>query len=109
VKLKDQFGGMPEDPKERLSTLGFWLVDEAAIDRFSEDVRIAAYGKATIWEDGSQLSLTPQPARTGRAWPWLLPSTTADRTMPGDYVADLGIVVATAHIAFRKTLERLGA
>ena len=45
----------------------------------------------------------------GFAWPRLLPSTTADRAMPGDYVADLGIVIATAHIAFRKTLERLRA
>jgi hypothetical protein len=81
--------------------IGRALVTEGQLD-VGDDPRLLAEQVTWTWHTYSGLA-------HGFAWPWLLPGTTADRAMPGDYVADLGIVVATAHIAFRKTLERLSA
>jgi hypothetical protein len=78
--------------------IGDALVAEGELD--GDDAQLLAEQVAWTWHTYSGLA-------HGFAWPWLLPDTTGDRAMPGDYIADLGIVVATAHVAFRKTLERL--
>jgi len=73
---------------------------EGAVVDNSDDPALLSEQVTWTWHTYSGLA-------HGYAWPWLLPGTTEDRAMPGDYLADLGIVVGVTHLAFEKTLERL--